>query len=242
MRFAEIIGQEELKRHLTRSVDAGRVSHAQLFTGSAGYGSLALAVAYVQYLCCRHRHDGDSCGECPDCKQIEALAHPDLHLVFPVNKQGKKYYTDKYYTFTRNGKQIDFRDGYDYGDDLLYLICLRTFRYEFRNYLDHVDPACEYCGYRNMSPAQLSFYNKCLHFLGDAPYKDETIIVDGMNITDALNRTYEVAKAEMCDWHQSGKGTGFMEFQYGEKNADNPNPLQMKVTKDKVTRQLVLEP
>lgn len=66
------------------------MSHAQLFTGASGYGSLALAVAYVQYLCCRHRHDGDSCGECPDCKQIEALAHPDLHLVFPVNKQGKK--------------------------------------------------------------------------------------------------------------------------------------------------------
>lgn len=90
MRFADIIGQEELKRHLTRSVDTGRVSHAQLFTGLSGYGSLALAVAYVQYLCCRHRHDGDSCGECPDCRQIEALAHPDLHLVFPVNKQGKK--------------------------------------------------------------------------------------------------------------------------------------------------------
>lgn len=90
MRFADIIGQEDLKRHLARSVDAGRVSHAQLFTGASGYGSLALAVAYVQYLCCRHRRDGDSCGECPDCKQIEALAHPDLHLVFPVNKQGKK--------------------------------------------------------------------------------------------------------------------------------------------------------
>ena len=90
MRFADIIGQEDLKRHLTRSVDAGRVSHAQLFTGASGYGSLAMAVAYVQYLCCRHRHDGDSCGECPDCRQIEALAHPDLHLVFPVNKQGKR--------------------------------------------------------------------------------------------------------------------------------------------------------
>lgn len=90
MRFADIIGQEDLKRHLARSVDAGRVSHAQLFTGASGYGTLALAVAYAQYLCCRHRQDGDSCGECPDCKQIEALAHPDLHLVFPVNKQGKK--------------------------------------------------------------------------------------------------------------------------------------------------------
>ena len=33
MRFADITGQEDLKRHLTQSVDAGRVSHAQLFTG-----------------------------------------------------------------------------------------------------------------------------------------------------------------------------------------------------------------
>ena len=90
MQFKDIIGQEELKRHLIRSVDQGRVSHAQLFTGAAGQGSLALAVAYFQYLCCRHRHDGASCGECPDCRQIAALAHPDLHLVFPVNKQGKK--------------------------------------------------------------------------------------------------------------------------------------------------------
>lgn len=90
MRFADIIGQEELKRHLVRSIDTGRVSHAQLFTGRAGSGALALAVAYVQYLCCRHRRDGDSCGECPDCRQIAELAHPDLHLVFPVNKQGKK--------------------------------------------------------------------------------------------------------------------------------------------------------
>ncbi len=89
-RFADITGQEDLKRHLVQSVDAGRVSHAQLFTGQAGAGALALAVAYVQYLCCHHRHDGDSCGECPDCRQIAALAHPDLHLVFPVNKQGKK--------------------------------------------------------------------------------------------------------------------------------------------------------
>ena len=90
MQFKDIIGQEELKQHLVRSVDQGRISHAQLFTGTAGQGALALAVAYFQYLCCRNRHDGDSCGECPDCRQIAALAHPDLHLVFPVNKQGKK--------------------------------------------------------------------------------------------------------------------------------------------------------
>ena len=90
MRFRDVIGQEEFKRQLVASVAAGRVSHAQLFTGMPGAGTLPLALAYAQYLNCRHRHDGDSCGECPDCQQMAALAHPDLHLVFPVNKQGKK--------------------------------------------------------------------------------------------------------------------------------------------------------
>ena len=90
MRFADVIGQEELKVRLVRALDAGRVSHAQLFTGIAGAGTLPLALAYAQYLNCRNRRDGDSCGVCPDCRQTAALAHPDLHLVFPVNKQGKK--------------------------------------------------------------------------------------------------------------------------------------------------------
>ena len=90
MRFADVVGQEELKRHLVQGADAGRVSHAQLFSGKPGAGTLPLALAYVQYLNCTRRHDGDSCGECPNCRQITALAHPDLHFVFPVNKQGKK--------------------------------------------------------------------------------------------------------------------------------------------------------
>ena len=86
MRFADITGQEDLKRHLVQSVDAGRVSHAQLFTGQAGAGALALAVAYVQYLCCHHRHDGDSCGECPDCRPNRCVAL--AHLV-SVNNRGR---------------------------------------------------------------------------------------------------------------------------------------------------------
>ena len=90
MRFADIIGQTALKRKLAENIDRGRISHAQLFTGEAGTGSLPLAIAYAQYLNCSNRHDGDSCGECPNCRQIAELAHPDLHFVFPVNKQGKK--------------------------------------------------------------------------------------------------------------------------------------------------------
>ncbi len=90
MRFSDIIGHDELKRRLVTQIEMGRVSHAQLFTGLAGYGALPLALAYVQYLFCQHRHDGDSCGVCPSCVQLSQLAHPDLHLVFPVNKREKK--------------------------------------------------------------------------------------------------------------------------------------------------------
>ena len=90
MRFADIIGQHDLKRKLAENIDRGRISHAQLFTGEAGVGTLPLAIAYAQYINCTNRKDGDSCGECPNCRQIGELAHPDLHFIFPVNKQGKK--------------------------------------------------------------------------------------------------------------------------------------------------------
>lgn len=90
MRFSDIIGQEELKSHLTDSIDKGRISHAQLFAGIAGAGTLPLAIAYAQYLNCPNRKDGDSCGVCPSCQQIAQSAHPDVHFIYPVNKQGKK--------------------------------------------------------------------------------------------------------------------------------------------------------
>lgn len=90
MRFSDVIGHSEIKERLRRAVDQGRVSHAQLFTGECGGGALPMALAYAQYVNCLNRHDGDSCGECASCRKIAELAHPDLHFVFPVNKQGKK--------------------------------------------------------------------------------------------------------------------------------------------------------
>ncbi len=90
MLFSQIIGHDELKSRLRAGVASGRVSHAQLFTGRGGYGTLAMALAYAQYVNCPNRSSEDSCGECASCRQMEALAHPDLHFALPVNKQGKK--------------------------------------------------------------------------------------------------------------------------------------------------------
>ncbi len=90
MQFKDVIGQEEIKEGLRRSVAEGRISHAMLFAGGAGCGSLALALAFAQYVACTNRQGGDSCGECPSCRKMQTLEHPDLHFVMPVNKKNKK--------------------------------------------------------------------------------------------------------------------------------------------------------
>jgi DNA polymerase-3 subunit delta' len=86
MKFIDIVGQEPLKQRLRRTVTDNRVSHAQLFLGPEGSGKLALALAYSQYINCRHRTPEDSCGECPSCKKYTKLIHPDLHFIYPINK------------------------------------------------------------------------------------------------------------------------------------------------------------
>ena len=86
MRFKDIIGHSEVKQRLVRTVEDGRISHAQLFVGDEGAGALALAMAYAQYVNCQSPEGGDSCGQCSSCRQMEELAHPDVHFIFPVNK------------------------------------------------------------------------------------------------------------------------------------------------------------
>ncbi|GHV66009.1 DNA polymerase III subunit delta [Bacteroidia bacterium] len=90
MFFSEVTGQEETKQQLLSSLRAGRVSHAQLFAGDTGYGSLALALALAQYLLCTGEKGDDSCGCCLSCKHVAKLIHPDLHFVFPVLKKDTK--------------------------------------------------------------------------------------------------------------------------------------------------------
>lgn len=84
MLFKEIIGHKEVKNRLIKSVNENRISHAQLFLGAEGAGSLQLAIAYSQYICCSNKVDNDSCGKCSSCIKYNKLAHPDLHFVFPV--------------------------------------------------------------------------------------------------------------------------------------------------------------
>ncbi len=69
--------------------DSGRVPHAMLFYENEGCGGLALALAFIQYLNCSCRQDGDSCGKCPSCIRMAKLIHPDVHFVYPVTGGAK---------------------------------------------------------------------------------------------------------------------------------------------------------
>jgi DNA polymerase-3 subunit delta' len=88
MLFSEIVGQAILKEQLVQTVHENRISHARLFLGPEGAGSLPLAIAYAQYVNCTGRGDREPCGKCPSCVKFKKLAHPDLHFVFPVIKPG----------------------------------------------------------------------------------------------------------------------------------------------------------
>jgi len=104
MLFADVIGQERIKAHLLSSAKENRISHAQLFLGNEGYGTLPLVLAYAQYIMCLNPTESDACGECTACRKVSKLQHPDLHFVFPVvtRKDTDKPVSDHYINEWRN--------------------------------------------------------------------------------------------------------------------------------------------
>lgn len=86
MKFAEVIGQEELKTKLIQMIDGNKVPHAMLLCGPQGCGKMAVALAMASYLL----GEKDTKGEEQTARQrniaamLERWNHPDLHFSFPV--------------------------------------------------------------------------------------------------------------------------------------------------------------
>ncbi len=83
MLFSDILGQEHIKKHLQKSADMGRIPHAQLFVGPEGSGTLAMAIAYAQYILCGNTAENNT-GNAACNVKFANLMHPDLHFAFPV--------------------------------------------------------------------------------------------------------------------------------------------------------------
>ena len=84
MQFSEILGQEHIKSHLTKSANLGRIPHAQLFVGPEGSGTLPMAIAYAQYIICSNQNAENS-GANEACNlKFNKISHPDLHFIYPT--------------------------------------------------------------------------------------------------------------------------------------------------------------
>lgn len=98
MQFRNIIGQDQIQQDLIRIARSNRVHHTQLFLGKPGAGALPFVVAYTQYLLCEQASENDSCGECNQCRKMQQLVHPDVHVTIPTvtRKKDEKPISDDF--------------------------------------------------------------------------------------------------------------------------------------------------
>lgn len=82
MNWEQIIGQNTIKQQLIDSIEQNRVSHAQLFLGKEGYGTLPLALAYAREILSRENPNA--------AEKVDSLNHLDLHFGFPTYSVGGK--------------------------------------------------------------------------------------------------------------------------------------------------------
>ncbi|MCH5220936.1 MAG: DNA polymerase III subunit delta [Muribaculaceae bacterium] len=134
MKFADIPGHDDVKKHLREMVDNNRIPHAVLLEGPAGSGKFALARAFAQYIhCTNHTSDGDSCGHCSACRQHQSFNHIDTVFSFPITKKSsnKPALSDDYIDVFR-----EFMSKYPYMDFDQWLISLDNINAQPLIYVD----------------------------------------------------------------------------------------------------------
>jgi DNA polymerase III subunit gamma/tau len=76
--FDELVGQEHVLRALANALDAGRVHHAFLFTGTRGVGKTTIARLLAKSLNCETGVSSRPCGKCSACREIDEGRFVDL--------------------------------------------------------------------------------------------------------------------------------------------------------------------
>ena len=96
-----VIGQNDIQSTWSKMLTSEQVPHAMILSGDDGYGGLSLALYLVEALLCQRpsEQSGSSpnqtfslggCGQCPSCKKMRELTHPDLHIAFPMLAAARK--------------------------------------------------------------------------------------------------------------------------------------------------------
>ncbi len=76
-KFADIIGQDQLKEHIQNAITSNKVSHAYIINGERNAGKEFIARIFAMTLQCE-KGGTDPCNECHSCKQALSHNHPDI--------------------------------------------------------------------------------------------------------------------------------------------------------------------
>lgn len=88
MENINVVGQEQIKEFIKKSINMNKVSHAYIICGEKGTQRLEIAKLFAASLQCTAQYDiydessyNKPCGECVSCKQMESGNQPDVITV-----------------------------------------------------------------------------------------------------------------------------------------------------------------
>ncbi len=77
-RFSQVLGHPKLTGTLLNQSKYNLYGHSYLFAGASGCGKTTTARILAMSLACKSKTDGEPCGTCPDCRNIQRQAHWDV--------------------------------------------------------------------------------------------------------------------------------------------------------------------
>ena len=89
MKFADIIGNNDIKIYLNKSIENKNILHSYLFLGNSGIGKLIFAKEFARKILC-FENTKEEC-TCKSCTCFNGKNHPDFYL---INENGENIKVD----------------------------------------------------------------------------------------------------------------------------------------------------